>query len=315
MKIFIETPTWLGDSVMTTPSIENIIKNYPNAKITIFGSSAATAIFNFHPNVEKIIVDDSKKYKNRLKRLRFLIKNLDGFDYALSFRGSFFSKILLFFINSSHKSQYIKNKKITKHQVLRYKFLVNNLFNLNDKVGDLKIYTKNQITKKNILGINPGATYGSAKRWYADKFAEVVNAVATGFDEVVIFGGSGEADIAGDIVKDLKITNYTNLAGKLSIDELIERIASLDTFITADSGPMHIASSFDVFGVKTIALFGATKDNETCPWSDKNSVIVKQDIESLKCMPCMQRKCKEVHHKCMKNIQSSDIINRINLLN
>jgi heptosyltransferase-2 len=93
---------------------------------------------------------------------------------------------------------------------------------------------------------------------------------------------------------------------------LIENIASLDTFITADSGPMHIASSFDV---KTIALFGATKDDETCPWNDTDSTIVKQNSESLKCMPCMQRKCKEVHHKCMKNIQSSDIINRINLLN
>jgi heptosyltransferase-2 len=304
MRIFIETPTWLGDSVMTTPSIENIIKNYPNAKITIFGSSAATAIFNFHPNVEKIIIDDSKKYKNRLKRLRFLIKNLDDFDYALSFRSSFFSKILLFFINSSHKSQYKKNKKITKHQVLRYKFLVNNLFNIDEKVGDLKIYTKNPIIKKNILGINPGATYGSAKRWYADKFAEVVNAVATGFDEVIIFGGSGETDIADDIVKDLKITNYTNLAGKLSINELIENIASLDTFITADSGPMHIASSFDV---KTIALFGATKDDETCPWNNTNSTIVKQNSESLECAPCMQRECVLGHHKCMKNITSQQV--------
>jgi heptosyltransferase-2 len=305
MRIFIETPTWLGDSVMTTPSIENIIKNYPNAKITIFGSSVATAIFNFHPNVEKIIIDDSKKYKNRLKRLRFLIKNLGDFDYALSFRSSFFSRILLFFINSSNKSQYKKNKKITKHQVLRYGYLVNNLFNFDEKVGDLKIYTKNPIIKKNILGINPGATYGSAKRWYADKFAEVINSVANDFDEVIIFGGSDETDIADDIVKDLKIKNYTNLAGKLSIDELIENIASLDTFITADSGPMHIASSFNV---KTIALFGATKDDETCPWNNKNTTIIKQDIEYLKCAPCMQRHCKEIHHKCMKNITPKQVI-------
>ena len=38
MKIFIEIPTWLGDAIMTTPAIQNIIKTYPTAKITLLGS-------------------------------------------------------------------------------------------------------------------------------------------------------------------------------------------------------------------------------------------------------------------------------------
>ncbi|MDC9715550.1 MAG: ADP-heptose--LPS heptosyltransferase, partial [Gammaproteobacteria bacterium] len=37
-KILIEIPTWLGDCVMATPAIENIIKQHPDAQITIFGS-------------------------------------------------------------------------------------------------------------------------------------------------------------------------------------------------------------------------------------------------------------------------------------
>ena len=38
MKIFIEIPSWLGDAIMATPAIQNIIKTYPKAKITLLGS-------------------------------------------------------------------------------------------------------------------------------------------------------------------------------------------------------------------------------------------------------------------------------------
>ena len=47
-KIFIEIPTWLGDAIMTTPAIENIIKTYPDAKITLLGS------FVFNPSLRKL---------------------------------------------------------------------------------------------------------------------------------------------------------------------------------------------------------------------------------------------------------------------
>ena len=33
MKIFIEIPSWLGDAIMATPAIQNIIKTYPKQKL------------------------------------------------------------------------------------------------------------------------------------------------------------------------------------------------------------------------------------------------------------------------------------------
>ena len=35
MKILIELPTWLGDSVMITPAIENLISHLKNVQITL----------------------------------------------------------------------------------------------------------------------------------------------------------------------------------------------------------------------------------------------------------------------------------------
>ena len=48
MKILIELPTWLGDTVMATPAIENIINNYKNSDITLIGSIVSIAVSYTH---------------------------------------------------------------------------------------------------------------------------------------------------------------------------------------------------------------------------------------------------------------------------
>ena len=60
MKILIELPTWLGDCVMATPAIENIINYYSDLDITVIGSYSATEIVKNNPKVVKTIVLDSK---------------------------------------------------------------------------------------------------------------------------------------------------------------------------------------------------------------------------------------------------------------
>jgi heptosyltransferase-2 len=158
------------------------------------------------------------------------------------------------------------------------------------------------------LGINPGASYGSAKRWYPQEFAKVASELASQYD-IVIFGGPGERDIAQDIENlliDKSVTNYQNLVGRTTISELINRISGLDLFITGDSGPMHVAAAFQV---PTVAIFGPTKDNETSQWMNEKSIIVKQ---SLSCQPCMKRTCPLGHHDCMNLIKAVDVLSVIN---
>ena len=83
-KIFIEVPTWLGDAIMTTPAIENIIKQYPNAKITMLGSYVSTQALGNFENVSKVIVDDTKKSGNRYLNLIKVAKNVGQVDLAIS---------------------------------------------------------------------------------------------------------------------------------------------------------------------------------------------------------------------------------------
>ena len=312
MKIFIEIPSWLGDAVMTTPAIENIIATYPQAKLIIFGSFVSTRLFLHHPNLLKIIVDDSKKEGFRYLNLYKLAKEVGDVDFAFSFRKNFTTKYLLFFINSSHNYIYKRYTKDELHQVIRYNDFINLSLTTNTKPSSLKIYRPQTTITKNrpILGINAGATYGSAKRWYPTEFAKVAIALSSQYD-IILFGGAGEKPIVDEIeqlLQEAHITTFQNLVGKTSVEELIEHISTLDLFITNDSGPMHIAGAF---GIKTVAIFGPTKHIETHQWNNKKEIIIRKDME---CSPCMKRVCPLKHHDCMRLIEAGNVLERINSL-
>lgn len=310
MKILIEIPTWLGDAVMTTPAIENIIAMYPQCELIIFGSFVSTHLFTHHPNVKTIVIDESKKEGNRYVNLYRLAKSIGEVDLALSFRKNFTTKFFLWFVDAKTKYIYKRYGNEQIHQVIRYNDFVNKSLNSHTQPGKLKIYVKEKIQEKiqkSLLGINPGATYGSAKRWYPEEFAKVAIALSPEYD-IILFGGNGEVDITRDIEERLveaKISNYQNLAGKTSVEELIKSIASLDLFITNDSGPMHVAAAFSV---PTVSIFGPTRHLETHQWMNPDEMLLRKEMD---CAPCMKRTCPLKHHDCMKLITANDVLDMI----
>jgi heptosyltransferase II len=308
MKILIELPTWLGDTVMVTPAIENLVNHFNNAEITLIGSFVSIAVLKNHPKVLKTYVLD-KQYINLYNTL----KDFDEFDVFFSFRSSLRSKFIKFYISSKNKYQFDKKKYFKDHQVEKYNNFINDSLNIYTFASKLIIHAKEKNTdKKNkMLGINPGSSYGSAKRWYPKEFAKVAIDLSSQYD-IIIFGGPNEKDFAKDIEQYLiekGVENYINLAAQTTINELITLISNLDLFISGDSGPMHLAAAFQI---PTVAIFGPTKDNETSQWMNEKSFIVKKNLE---CQPCMKRTCPLKHHNCMKMVVASDVLRAVNIYN
>ena len=300
MKIIIELPTWLGDAVMATSAIENLATFFNDSEITLIGSDIAIDALKNHPKVTKTVVLD-KKYTSLAK----ISRELGSFDAFFSFRGSMRSKFLKFSISAKNKYQFNKNKYPNRHQVEKYSDFINDSLGTNFPASKLTLSNINsKPSTVKTLGINPGASYGSAKRWYPEEFARVAQELSSQYD-IIIFGGSDEVEIANDIEKSLVqngVTNYQNLAGKTTIPELLEKISTLDLLITGDSGPMHVAAAFQV---PTVAIFGPTQDDETSQWMNDKSTIVKKNLD---CQPCMKRTCPLKHHNCMKLIKANDVL-------
>lgn len=278
-------------------------------KIVFFGSFAACELFKAHPNCERVIVDNSKKTKFRLWRLFWQARNLGKFDATFSFRSSFASKILLYGARAGRKFIFQKNND-SAHQVQKYLKFVKAALNLKRADDEPKLYFEPRKFDAAVLGLNPGASYGSAKRWYPAYFAQVALHFKDKF-KIIIFGGAGERDMCEQIEQILRQNGAEceNLAGKTSVRELCEMIGGIGQsggiFITNDSGPMHIAAAYKT---PTIALFGPTRFTQTCPWRNENARILRLNLE---CMPCMKRVCPLKTHACMKDLSPQAVIETI----
>ena len=101
VKALIELPTWLGDCVMSTPAIENIINYYNDIEITIIGPQSSLEVIKNHPKVVKTIALDSKT-----KSLYIAFTKIGFFDVYFTFRGSMGAKLLKFAVKAKKKYQF-----------------------------------------------------------------------------------------------------------------------------------------------------------------------------------------------------------------
>ena len=153
---------------------------------------------------------------------------------------------------------------------------------------------------RTVVGVNPGAFYGSAKRWLSERYAMVLDRL---IDErqasVVIFGSPNEVAIAEAIQSGMR-SRPVILSGRTELSELIAMIACCDLFLTNDSGPMHLAAALRV---PTLAIFGSTDEIATGPMSPASVVLNKR----VECSPCLLREC-PIDHRCMKRITVEEVV-------
>lgn len=328
-KILIRAVNWVGDAVMTTPAIALIRQHFPQAEITVLANQMVGEIFSFHKWVDRVITFDRKgRHKGISGRLRLSLElRKESFDMAIILPNSFDSALVPWLAGipvrlgkSSDGRGFMLTGRYhpaegtaVTHEVGYYINLVRH-FGISGQIVKPGIFTTPEedslaaerlaahgISSNDMLiGINPGAAFGSAKRWFPERFAEVARRLAeTCSARIVIFGGPAETDIATEIKQKLA-GNAINLAGKTSVRELMALIKRCNFFVTNDSGPMHLAAAFDV---PLAAIFGSTDHTTTSPYTDK-AVIIRKDVP---CAPCKLRECPTIH-ECMLAVTADDVV-------
>jgi len=317
-KIAIRIPNWIGDAVMFTPSLESILEN--GAVVTLIGTYPALSLFDRDKKIASIIEDDSKKGWSRVARLYSLAKKIGKQDIYITTQNTLLSALLGYFSGSKKRVGYkgefrsallthSLNKEPKLHQALKYHKLAE--VALGKKLEVKNPYLCSEAKKDGIkrVGINPGAAFGSAKRWDTLKFAQVAKGLSHKY-EILLFGSKNEEGICRVIESELLKDGIAveNLCGKTTVHQLIDKIATMNLFITNDSGPMHIANAFDV---PLVAIFGSTDHTETHPFGNGKYKIVRKDME---CSPCKKRTCPLKHHRCMEEIGAEEVLEAVNNL-
>lgn len=278
MKLLVELPDLIEDTIMVTPAIENLIKHHRGAQITLVGSAVSAKLFEKDVRISKVVVEDTSKSIFSLLSLFRTARGLGEQDLVISFKNSFFTKFFMFFVQCENKVIYEDIHKDC-HNVEKYNEFMNKTLDTDYTAGDLMLRVKPQWFKKPTFGIHPGSTYANVKRWPSQEFSKVALALAHKYD-IVLLGGKNEIDICEDIENQLKengIENCTNLAGKTSVIDLAEKIAALDLFLTIDSGPMQIAG---IYRVNTLIIpTSYEKIEQRNQWKNPLETIVYKYID------------------------------------
>ena len=168
-----------------------------------------------------------------------------------------------------------------------------------------KFLEENKIESEDtLIGISPGGTYGTAKRWFPKSFANVVKELIKKESlKILLFGRTEEKNITHEISRDMK-DKCVDLAGKTSLRQLGALLSRCKLLITNDSGAMHISAA-----VKTpvVAIFGSTDPERTGPWGEGHTVLYKK----LDCSPCFARKCPHGDYRCFKEIGVEEIVSAV----
>jgi len=328
-NIIIRMPNWIGDLVMATPVLADLRARFPDAKITAMASHPIAHVLDNDPSIDELFCFHHLSGPVRRNPGRNTIDRLVTGKYDLGilltnsfssawrfwqgrvnrrigFRGDFRSLLLTDPIS-------FPEKRKEQHLVKTYKALLAPL-GIEESKTPPKLYVDAEEIKEAkkllesfgvekgevVVGINPGAAYGSAKCWPQERFREVAEKLIALDKRVrVLFFGSGEGvSLVKEICNGLP-PQVVNLAGTTSIRELMALISSCDLFITNDSGPMHIA---DALNIPLIALFGSTDPVVTGPYRQFGGVICK----AVDCSPCFKRVC-PIDFRCMTRIGVEEV--------
>jgi heptosyltransferase-2 len=160
-----------------------------------------------------------------------------------------------------------------------------------------------------LFGLNPGAEYGPAKRWPAERFIAAAKEIQQRTNCVwLIFGGKNDTAVADKIQSAIgnRQSVIPNLAGKTSLRELMSLLKLCRVLLTNDSGPMHVAAAL---GTPVVVPFGSTSPELTGPGlpGDSRHRLLKSDVP---CSPCFLREC-PIDFRCLNGIHVERVVEAV----
>lgn len=324
-------PNWVGDLVMATPILTDLRRAFPEARMTAMCRSPYGDLLKEDPEIDELFCFSRASGFGKGWDTRNVIEMLrkGQYDLGILLTHSFSSAWWFWQGKVRNRIGYKGNGRgflLTEavsvpemihkqHLVITYKMLLGTLgiplsktaprLFLSEKEVEAarSLLEQHGVTENSlVVGINPGATYGSAKCWLPERFREVAEQLLEMDDLFILFfGDQATASLVQEICQGLP-PRVVNLAGLTSMRELASLIRLSDVLLTNDSGPMHVA---DALQTPVIALFGSTNEVVTGPY--REAVVIHKHVE---CSPCYQRKC-PIDFRCMRRIEAGEVIREL----
>jgi heptosyltransferase II len=333
MKILVRVPNWVGDTVMAIPALEAIRRARAGEELCVLARPAVADLLFGQPCLDRVITYDFRgSHRGWIGRER-LIRELrsESFDLAVLLQNAFEAAWIAWRAGIPERIGYSRDARgpllnraihvprkgeIPPHESFYYLELARRAglievlpaaiepvrLHISEGALDTAESTLRSVgSRENAwrVAIAPGASYGAAKCWPAERFAQLADRLASECDaDVIFFGTAGEKEIAAHIRSNMN-SRAIWLVGETSMRDLPALFASCSLFIGNDSGAMHVAAAA---GLPVVGIFGSTDPEGTSPLTEQFTLI----REPVSCSPCFLRRC-PVDHRCMTRISVDSV--------
>ncbi|HEV2388442.1 MAG TPA: lipopolysaccharide heptosyltransferase II [Candidatus Acidoferrales bacterium] len=319
MRILLRATNWVGDAVMSIPALDAVRARWPQAEITIAGRQAIIDLYRGQPFADRLVpLGGNGAQAARGER----------FDLGIVLPNSFASAWQVWRAGARERVGYARDARrwllnrpvsrprpgeIPPHECYYYLELLRRagwiaelprIERIRLRVGPEAVARAS--ARLEALGaraprvaLAAGASYGAAKCWLPERFAEVADRLCAEFGaSIVLVGTAAECEIGRRIAATMRHPP-ADLTGHTSTAELPALAAACRLFVGNDSGAMHVAAAV---GLPVIAVFGSTDPGGTAPATPDRTIVRHR----VSCSPCFLRYC-PVDHRCMMRVTVEEV--------
>jgi heptosyltransferase II len=318
-KILVRATNWVGDAVMSLPALRALREKFPLAEISILARTWVADLYRREPFCNQLIPYTAATARAKFRVAREL--RTERFDCAILLQNAFEAAAIACLAQIPERIGYARDGRsflLTRaievppkgpHERFYYLELLRRAGILDAIPASDQICLEGApVARENgrerfrelglgevVIGVSPGAAFGSAKQWLPERFAEAAGRIAGEIGAAVaVFGSKDERELCQTVAEAIR-ARVKNFAGETTLAEFIDLAAACRVYLTNDSGAMHIASAL---GVPTVAIFGATDEVATGPTGPLARVV----REPVECSPCLKREC-PIDHRCMTRVE------------
>ncbi|AIJ04916.1 glycosyl transferase family protein [Methanocaldococcus bathoardescens] len=340
MKILLFKIGAIGDTLMTTPLVRQLRRNFKDVTIDYLIGKHSYEVLDRNKHLDNIIkFDENVFFEKDFKEWMKLIFKIRKRDYDVIFildkHWIFNLTAFLFGIKKRIGFDRLGEGKFLtykvpyfgrKHEIFYYLDLLRGLgiepnykdwemeIFLNEKDLEFaeRFWNENNLNDKVVVGVCPGGARNvgvgddDLRRWDVEKYAELIKKLKEKGFEVLLIGGKTDKEIEKTILKEVKCVSAI---GKTTLKESAALLKKCDVVVCNDSGPMHLAAAVNK---KVVSIFGPTHPCEKAPLHKESKYVWKQ----IGCNPCYDlwgrypKPC-PYGKRCMKFVKVDEVYNKI----
>lgn len=338
-RILVSVPNWVGDVVMATAALAAIRRRFPSAKITLLQRRYVDPVLMDSNIADEVIHWPQAERAPGMPRTTLeLIGELrhQRFDLALLLTNSFRSAMVAYLSRIPRRVGFARdgrswlltdrlrpeksNGRFIPVPALDYYNQLARSLGCEDVNDQLVLATSpadeaaiderlgSDRADRPLIVLNPGANYGSAKCWPAEKYAALADKLTDRYDARVVASLSPkEREIADRLASAARRPIEIFVDPPLGLGPLKALVRRCRLLISNDTGPRHFAAAF---GVPVVTIFGSSDP----AWTDTRYSRERIVMLKLDCQPCMERLCPLKHHHCMKLLEPELVLEKVSAL-